>query len=41
MTFPEFCVIFITKVKSLFSRVYKFLVLTLFDKIRTCFEIKA
>ena len=28
-------------VKNLFSLIYKFLVLTLFDKIRTCFEILA
>ena len=27
--------------KNLFSLIYKFLVLTLFDKIRTCFEILA
>ena len=28
-------------VKSLFSLIYKFFVLTLFDKIRTCLEILA
>ena len=28
-------------VKSIFSLIYKYLVLTLFDKIRTCFEILA
>ena len=28
-------------VKSIFPLIYKYLVLTLFDKIRTCFEILA